>query len=98
MMPFFILSENNMETALLQALLQEIADDVREIKTELNTKQGNPPELLDEGGAADFLGMRPQTLGMWRHKGVGPKYVKVGNAVRYRISDLDAYLEQQTVA
>ena len=86
-----------METALVQTLLQEIADGIREIKTELSVIE-NPPELVDEGRAAEFLGMRPQTLGLWRHKATGPTYIKVGNAVRYRMSDLAEYLEQQTVA
>ena len=86
-----------MEIALVQALLQEIADDVREIKTELNFKSSEPPELVDEGGAK-FFNLRPQTMGMWRHKGVGPPYIKVGNAVRYKMSDLTEYLEKQTVA
>lgn len=87
-----------MEIELVQVLLQEIADDVREIKMELGFKPSELPELVDEGGAAKFFNLRPQTLGMWRHKGVGPPYIKVGNAVRYKISALRKYLEQQTVA
>ena len=77
-------------------LLQEIIEELKIIRGSLDANQ-KPVELVDEGGAAKFLGMRPQTLSMWRHKGIGPKYIKVGNAVRYKMSDLTEYLEQQTV-
>ena len=81
-----------METALLQTIIEELKD----IKDALDANE-KPVELVDEVGAAEFLGMRPQTLGMWRHKGTGPTYIKVGNAVRYKMSALAEYLEQQTV-
>ena len=34
-----------------------------------------------------MIGVEPDTLKLWRRKGVGPRYVKFGNQVRYRISD-----------
>ena len=46
---------------------------------------------------AERLQCRPQTLAEWRCKGVGPKFVKFGVSkqarVRYRESDVDAWIE-----
>lgn len=36
------------------------------------------------------------TLAQWRSSGVGPSYIKVGGSIRYRRSDLDAWLQSQT--
>ena len=38
----------------------------------------------------------PRTLEWWRMTGRGPKFVKVGNRVRYRDRDLEAWLTEQT--
>lgn len=32
-----------------------------------------------------------RTLGQWRYEGRGPVYVKIGGAVRYRLTDIEAY-------
>ena len=34
------------------------------------------------------------TLSQWRHKGEGPVFLKLGQRVLYRGSDLNAYLEK----
>ena len=53
-------------------------------------------KLLDTSNAAKRIGnLKPNTLEIWRVKGTGPKYVKIGRLVRYRIEDLDAYLVAQ---
>lgn len=49
---------------------------------------------LDTKGAADYLGFSPVTLRQWRCQGRGPKYVKAGRSIRYRVADLDLYQEQ----
>lgn len=54
-------------------------------------------EIDDEAGTAAYIGKPQRTLGQWRYIGKGPKYVKIGNAVRYRKADVDAWLEGQTV-
>ncbi len=47
--------------------------------------------------AAKYIGgIKPTTMEIWRVQGVGPRYIKCGRLVRYRIDDLDAYLEAQT--
>jgi excisionase family DNA binding protein len=52
-----------------------------------------PLASLDE--VAGYLGKPKQTLRAWRHRGIGPKSFKVGTTVRYRWSDVDAWLELQ---
>lgn len=43
--------------------------------------------------AAIFLGLKPNTLNVWRVQGRGPAYRKIGRNVRYVESDLAAFLE-----
>jgi hypothetical protein len=58
----------------------------------------SPTDLLNEAGAGDYIGdVPPGTLKQWRHLGKGPRYVKFGRHVRYRRSDLDAWIEAHTV-
>jgi len=47
--------------------------------------------LINEYEAAQLLGLSVSTLRNWRFAGVGPKYYKVGRAVRYDRSDLRAF-------
>lgn len=42
------------------------------------------------------LGKSPAVLAQWRYLGTGPKFIKIGRSVRYRASDVEAWLEAQT--
>lgn len=53
-------------------------------------------KLLSGQEAAEILGISEQTLRIQRIKGGGVKFVKVGRLVRYRQSDIDAYLDART--
>lgn len=53
--------------------------------------------LLDVTEAADYLGLSISTLNKWRCYGEGPVFVKMGRAVRYRVEDLDRYLESRVL-
>jgi len=46
--------------------------------------------------AAAYLGISPDTLKKWTTQRRIP-FVKLGGAVRYRLSDLDAYIEAHVV-
>ncbi len=48
--------------------------------------------LFDERVAADLLNVKTKTLQAWRVRGHGPKFVKLGRAVRYRPGDLQEYV------
>lgn len=53
-------------------------------------------KFLDSTQLAERLTNRKNTIEGWRVKGIGPRYVKIGRLVRYRIEDVDAWLEAQT--
>lgn len=54
-------------------------------------------DLLDEKAAADFLDLKPGTLSVWRSTGrYQIPFVKIGHLVRYRRTDLEAWLESRT--
>jgi predicted DNA-binding transcriptional regulator AlpA len=53
--------------------------------------------LLSNCEAAAFLGVSPDTLPRWRWSGIGPSYLKIGRSVKYRLSDLEAYLAGRRV-
>ncbi len=54
-------------------------------------------ELLNSEQAAQILGIKPQSLAVWRLHGENLPFVKVGRLVRYRRSDIEKWLEAQTV-
>ncbi|MBU2613763.1 helix-turn-helix domain-containing protein [Patescibacteria group bacterium] len=56
-----------------------------------NHNSENPP-LFTTPAAAEHLGLSPRTLENLRHRGGGPRYVKLGGSVRYRAVDLDAWV------
>jgi hypothetical protein len=37
----------------------------------------------------------PRTLERWCWLGQGPRYIKIGGCIRYRLEDIEAYEEQQ---
>ena len=68
---------------------QSLGDIIRQSAT-LN-------DLLDEKQAASLLHVTPGTLSVWRSTGrYSLRFVKVGRNVRYRLSDLNEWLESRT--
>ncbi|HUT90021.1 MAG TPA: helix-turn-helix domain-containing protein [Thermoguttaceae bacterium] len=56
------------------------------------------PDLLTRPQAAEFLGVRVQTLAAWACSGrYSLPMVKVGRCVKYRLSDLEKFLADRTV-
>lgn len=47
--------------------------------------------------AADYLGVKPNTLEIWRCKKRGPKFHKIGKTIIYLREDLEAYLSSRSV-
>lgn len=54
-------------------------------------------ERFNNVEAAEYLGLKAATLNKWRVHGEGPPFLKVGRLIRYRKSDLDAYLANRLV-
>lgn len=53
--------------------------------------------VTDTDGASDYTGLAVSTLEKLRVTGGGPRFVKLGRAVRYRITDLQEYLAERVV-
>ncbi|MBS0357545.1 MAG: helix-turn-helix domain-containing protein [Proteobacteria bacterium] len=54
-------------------------------------------ELLDDKTAAAILDVSPGTLSVWRSTGrYNLPFLKIGRKVRYRRSDLDAWMTRRT--
>ncbi len=49
--------------------------------------------LLKEDDAAAILNIEVATLRRWRWAGKGPRFIKVGHAVRYDQADLEAFIQ-----
>lgn len=48
--------------------------------------------VLNTQQAARYTGLSKFTLECWRSRGSGPRFIKYTRAVRYRVSDLDAFM------
>ena len=48
--------------------------------------------LLTERDTAALYKVTQKTLQGWRYRGVGPRFVKAGRCVRYRLEDLQAFV------
>lgn len=62
------------------------------------TNHPRPTTVLTVQQAAEYLGLAVSTLNKWRCLGGGPVFMKMGRAVRYRITDLDQFMIDTTRA
>lgn len=53
---------------------------------------------ITQQALADRWQFSPRTLEQWRYRGVGPRFLKIGGRVRYRIDDVEAYEAEQVHA
>ncbi len=50
--------------------------------------------FVDTATLAEVLGIPDRTLLAWRNDRTGPPFVRIGRHVRYRVSDVQAWLEE----
>lgn len=62
--------------------------------TDLNTIT---PIAIDEMAAAAITGISVSSLQKMRVRGDGPVFAKIGNRVRYRVADLEAFVAGSVV-
>ena len=61
-------------------------------------KETSENKLLSQNEVAEMLGVLPCTLQSWRVTHRYPlKYIKCGRLVRYRLSDVEEFLQARTV-
>lgn len=56
-------------------------------------RNGSEFQLIGEHKAAAMLSLSVQTLRLWRTRGVGPAWLKIGRNVRYDVATLHEYLD-----
>jgi predicted DNA-binding transcriptional regulator AlpA len=61
-----------------------------------DTVSRNRP-LVPDTDAAPELGVSPATLRVWRRRGIGPRFVRIGRSIRYRRADIEEYISKRTV-
>lgn len=52
--------------------------------------------VFNTAEAASLLRVRKGTLEVWRCRGTGPRFCKIGARVVYRLRDINEYLESRT--
>ncbi len=60
----------------------------------MKISNNTPPEdrLITEKEVQSLLRLGESTVQQWRLKGRGPRFVKLGRTVRYRLSDVQEYV------
>lgn len=53
-------------------------------------------QMLNEKEVAARWSISPRTLQAWRLKGGGPRFVRLGRAVRYMVQELEQWVANQT--
>ncbi len=69
------------------------------VKTQKNTAGyfGVGKRLLTTQEAAQYLGLKIQTIYNWRHARKGPDYVMIGGAPRYEIESLEYFIKSNRI-
>lgn len=62
-----------------------------------NKKANSLPVLLDQKQLADYLGKSTAWCERARWAGEGPKFIKLGRHVRYRVEDVLVWIDAQNV-
>ena len=84
---------NHLAAALAPRIAEHLTARPRAAEADLD-------ELLTEIAAAALLGLRPATLGAWRARGHGPRFLRLGHgrrpAVRYKFCDVIRFRDART--
>lgn len=65
------------------------------VLTGIMKTDGADERLVDTKRAAQILGFAADTLTYWRCKRKGPPFVRLGTSIRYQVSELWQWVDQQ---
>jgi len=65
------------------------------MNTNTNRRTRSPDHLLTVKDLADLLSVPADTIYRWRYVGTGPTAIKVGRHLRFRIQDVEAWLDER---
>lgn len=60
-------------------------------------QMSGPTRALTEREVAELLGLSVATLRAWRHRGKGPRFLRLGRSVRYLPTDVDEFVRASAV-
>lgn len=66
-------------------------------QTTLRDQTQGTPRALTEREVAERLGLSVATLRAWRHRGKGPRFLRLGRSVRYLPLDVDDFVRASAV-
>lgn len=73
--------------------LEEVAAELAALREAILA--ANPPEVMNTAEAAALVGVKPDTMRLWRKDGFGPRYSQPNErVVRYLRSDVISWLEE----
>ena len=55
-------------------------------------------KMINEKTAAELLGVSTQTIRNWRNKNHGPAFLRIGSLIRYRVMDIELFIENSRVS
>lgn len=58
----------------------------------MSAKTAPPTPLLSPQQLAEYLGVSVKTIYAFNSEGTGPKFAQCGRRVRYKLTDVDAWL------
>lgn len=88
----------NLKKAHSKRLFLKKSSTTKKANSESESNKTNINKILfTSAEAAEILGVAKGTLPVWRHKGKGPKYLKIEYSVKYRIDDLIDYMNKNTI-
>jgi predicted DNA-binding transcriptional regulator AlpA len=64
-------------------------------KIGIQRKVGVLDDLVDRDGAARLLGVVPRTLDRWNADRVGPRRIRLGRKIRYRLRSLEEWVRSR---
>jgi predicted DNA-binding transcriptional regulator AlpA len=85
----------NRQVAAVQPIPKPIAKEPPAVHS-APIKPSSSPDLLNEHQVAKFLQLSVASVRRWRLFRTGPKYLKIGAAVRYRSEDLEMWLDSRS--
>lgn len=60
----------------------------------MGTIQHAVDALLNEYDVAGIIGMSVASVRRWRTHNAGPQFIKIGSAVRYRLDDIQSFINK----
>lgn len=76
------------------ATIEELSRQIAELRA-IVLRTNIIPDLMSSKEAAEFLGVRNETMFRWRKDGDGPRYMQpTPRVIRYRKEDLLAFLDK----